>query len=438
MVEEIISVNSRTVSFLNFGSSDSNKDFNSISETKVSFFNVSDKTNGGDFIVFNTLCNSLFRFSESDFFKMMQGDCEDSQFKILMLKNGFWVKNEVDEKKLYIEFANKTNISLKRPLNLTITTTLKCNTRCKYCYEAGVVQRNFSDDKFERLIDFIKEKLCGRNFDGTLKFNIFGGEPLVNEEFIERFCHRLSDENIPFTSYMITNGSLITPEIIKKMKQWNVKDIQITLDGTSENYAILKNYIYPTGDVFGQVMQNIKLLSESGVFVHIRMNISKNNVPDIIELTSYLNKELDDYSNVTFYPAFLMGVDEEFSEEEKVEVCYSLLKKLSNLDKIPSSDKFFAAPRIHCCMKGDPNSFVVDINGDVFKCEHDVGVASKKIGTLENLFMDSENLVKLPSEKCLSCVFLPKCFGGCSAAQEKGEDFCFIEKYMIEAYMKLF
>jgi uncharacterized protein len=438
MIEEIVSANKNIVRLMNFGNSEVKDKFDLICDTKASVFNVSEISKRGDYIVFNTLCNSLFRFSAHDFLKMLEGTSADLNFRLLMLKNGFWVKKDIDELKLYFEYANKVNLTYKRPLNLTVTTTLKCNARCKYCYEKGVVQKDFLEEKFDGLIELIKNKLLDNNFDGRLKLNIFGGEPFMNEAFIDKLCKHLSSENIEFISYIITNGSLLDNKKIEKLIKWNVKDVQITLDGTAQKYAELKNYVDFDNNIFDDVIENIKFLSDNGIFVHIRMNISRNNICDIMELASFLNKEFDDYKNVTFYPAFLMETADNFSETEKVAVCYSLLKTLTDLNKIPSTEKFFSMPRIHSCMKGDPNSFVVDVDGNIFACEHDVGIKTRRIGSLDEFLLSNEKRLRKPAGKCFSCAFIPKCFGGCAAAQENGEDFCFIEKYMIKAYMKLF
>lgn len=438
MIEEIIAVNKNIVKFIDFGENGLEKTFDSISDVKVSVFNYAVSSKEDGFVVFNTLYNSLFRFSKSEYLQMISEKSDDAKFKKLMLKNGFWINKEVDERKVYIEYANYLTQNLQRAMNLTLTTTLKCNARCKYCYEKGVLQKDFSDENFEKLISFIKSKMSEERFNNELNFNIFGGEPLMNEKIIEKFCNRLLNEKINFASYMITNGSLITEEKIENFKKWNIKDIQITLDGTSKVYSKLKNYINSNDYIFDKIIENIKLLSKNGIFVHIRMNISKENLNDIIELTSFLDKEFTNNDKVTFYPAFLTGIGEEFSEEEKVEICYSLLRKLTDLNNIPSTEKLFSTPRIHACMKSDPNSFVIDVNGNIFDCEHNVGVESKKIGTLGEKFVEINNRKKELPEKCKSCVFLPKCFGGCKSTQDEGEDFCFIEKYMIEAYMKLF
>ena len=57
----------------------------------------------------------------------------------------------------------------------------------------------------------------------------------MNTDCIDVISERLKELNIEYTSYIITNGSLITDDIIKKMSDlWNTKDIQITIDGTED------------------------------------------------------------------------------------------------------------------------------------------------------------------------------------------------------------
>ena len=40
-------------------------------------------------------------------------------------------------------------------------------------------------------------------------------------------------------------------------------------------------------------------------------------------------------------------------------------------------------------------------------------------------------------QMCQSCVFLPKCSGGCQNARNHGDPPCFIDKYIITAYLEM-
>ena len=89
-------------------------------------------------------------------------------------------------------------------------------------------------------------------------------------------------------------------------------------------------------------------------------------------------------------------------------------------------------------MSDDPNSFVIDIHGNIYTCEHQVGRKQCRIGSLEaGLFTDDyRKNGKSLRGKCTSCVFLPKCMGGCESKYLAGEEPCMIEKYIIMAFLE--
>ena len=63
----------------------------------------------------------------------------------------------------------------------------------------------------------------------------FGGEPLLGERIIDRISEGLTEADLPFKSTMISNGNLITSEIIEKMVgPWHLDRIQISMDGDED------------------------------------------------------------------------------------------------------------------------------------------------------------------------------------------------------------
>ena len=98
----------------------------------------------------------------------------NDEFSNLLVDNGLWVDSELDEKAKYIACAEAYTLNMPRPLSITITTTLKCNARCAYCYENGVKQIDIREDAELKIIDFIKK----HNKSNEVHLIWFGGEPL--------------------------------------------------------------------------------------------------------------------------------------------------------------------------------------------------------------------------------------------------------------------
>lgn len=402
---------------------------------KKSEYNYIQK-NDNHYMIYNTLYNTLIRLNEYEYNVYDQVIMNDSEVEKILVDNCLWIDADIDEKAKYIACAEAYTLYVPRPLSITITTTLKCNARCPYCYEKGVKQIDIVEGAEEKIIDFIKK----HNNINRVNLVWFGGEPLMNTKFMDSLCDRFRTENILYSSYIITNGSLLNKEMIERdFINWNIKDMQVTLDGTKDVYEKTKRYIHSGEGKFYSILNNIMMAAKAGVFVNIRLNIGKNNRNSILELLRELEKVFANYENVVFYPAFLTGESNPLTEDEKVEYVKEMFLTLTNIKKLTASTKLYSLPRMHACMNGDPCQFSIDVKGNVYSCEHFVGHEEKRITTIDNELPLIDNRGKNVSfrEKCQSCVFLPKCFGGCEANWIEGDTPCMIEKYIIKAYLQI-
>lgn len=404
-------------------------------EYKKSDFNYVQQ-NENSYLIYNTLYNSLVRLNEEEFIRYNQLIDLKDEFSNLLVENGLWVYTSIDEKAKYLACAEAYTLYIPRPLSITITTTLKCNARCAYCYEKGVKQVDIEKNSEKKIIDFIKK----HNRTNEVHLIWFGGEPLMNTSFMDSLCNCLIDEKIIFSSYIITNGSLLDKEIIEtKFNFWNIKDMQITLDGTKKIYETIKNYKKHEEGEFYTILNNIRIAAENNVFVNIRLNIGRENKDNILELLKELDTIFYQYNNVVFYPAFLTGEEKILSEEERLEIVKKMLLNMKNIKKLTTSTKFYSLPRMHACMNGDPQSFSIDVNGNIYSCEHYVGKSIHRMGDLVKGLSttDTRGIDVNFREECYDCVFLPKCFGGCEANLIEGDIPCMIEKYLIKAYLQI-
>lgn len=387
-------------------------------------------------LLYNTLYNALVRLSDEEYNEFIAEHTDNTTLRSGLIENGFWVPKDLDEREKYLQVAELLTRHLKRPANYTITTTLRCNARCCYCYEAGVSQHDFSPEKAERLIEFIKSRDCSYG----VHLNWFGGEPLMNSSLIDYVSEKLYEEGIPYSAYIITNGSLLDDEMIEsKLEKWHLHDMQITIDGTREEYKKRKNYLNEDDGDYDRLFYRISQAAKKGVYIHIRLNIDRENIQDIYSLIKNLEQAFGEYNNIVFYPAFITGCEKKLSDEECVEIVYQLLKQMKDIRKLTTGRKLYAYPKIHACMKEDPNSFSVDVSGEIYNCEHLVGRPAHRIGTIEQgLFApDSRTTRSLLRNECFSCVFLPKCMGGCAASYQEHDSACMIDKYLIMAYLRL-
>ncbi len=388
-----------------------------------------------NWLVYNTLYNTLARLTNLEYEKLLGKKSCSKDLTRKFFSEGLLVEKNLDELKLYECWAKMQRKIDKPYLSVNITTTLKCNARCYYCYEKGVRHNDLSAIQTQAVTKFIKSKLRENDM---LALTWFGGEPLMNTNAIDNITASLINSDIKFSSYIITNGSMITKKLVtEKFKRWNVHDVQITLDGVAKTYEKRKAYINQRAGIFNRILKKISTVAAAGITVHIRLNIDRENMEEIFELIEILEKNFADIPEISWYPAFLTEVGNDLTEKEKILFIKNLFAKLKNPSKMNAARRLHSIPKSVPCMRNDPKSLTVDVFGNIFTCEHLVGNQNKSVGTLSN-FDNKINSARIKYKlraACKKCVFLPKCMGGCAVNLETDDEPCMIEKYIIQGYL---
>ena len=113
---------------------------------------------------------------------------------------------------------------LSAPLNICLGITRECNLRCKHCYVSDTrYDKELTTEEFLNVIKQIKQI---KVFD----VDLFGGEPLMRKDFFV-LLEALTRFKIGIC--LNTNGTLITEEIAKKLSQYHIRSVVVSLDGAS-------------------------------------------------------------------------------------------------------------------------------------------------------------------------------------------------------------
>ena len=298
----------------------------------------------------------------------------------------------------------------------TVLPTLGCNARCVYCYEEGMQQVSMTPETVEQTIRFI---LDTRESD-RVDLAWFGGEPLLRTDVIDRICEALREAGLRYRSSMTSNGSLVTPEIVAKMKHdWQLKRIQISMDGAEEDYVSRKNYLDYQG-WYHKVMNAASMLSEAGIAVTIRCNVDKDNWDGIPRFLDDLKAGVAHKRNVSVY--FCPLNDTRMSDDD-----VEMWTKIRDARPLIEAAGFHAAPfmglsldfRICHCM-ADGSGVVIVPDGSLYPCEH---CPAESLygdiwhGTTNEAAKQAFCRVDQTREKCRTCPFLPNCtsFATCPA-----------------------
>ena len=261
-------------------------------------------------IVYNFYSNYTSLFDEDTLNRYNEDKLTEEEQEELH-KRGFLIDLDVDELNDILSRRLQENLNDKTKL-YRIWTTSGCNARCFYCFEKDIKVENLTDERADKVIEYITNNI---NEEDVVTIEWFGGEPLLNINAIEKITKAVKAEcekkNAKYNSLFISNGSLITPEIVDKMEnEWNTKNIQITLDGSEEAYNKIKDYYNPEKHNFKNVVDNIMLFKDRKISVSIRLNYTEDNwilddetrikrAQDIINALPYLSGGAKNTSHLT-------------------------------------------------------------------------------------------------------------------------------------------
>ena len=400
-------------------------------------FTIDSKTMG----IYNTLSKALIGLDLQEYeqLNMYSNNMIPKEKEQVYLDNGILIPYTKNENNV-VNCSRINSIIDSTVAVYRILPTSACNARCFYCYEDRRNAVFMNKETAEQVCQFISKQSENR----AVKIQWFGGEPLMNVEIIDYITFLLrrkyDDSKISFS--MITNGSLINDKILQKMvNSWNLSNVQITLDGTLHEYNKRKNYI-GIQNAFEIVKNNIILLVNSGINTHIRLNYDFDNYIDIINLIEELGKTLPHVNNLDVYSYHLYGANNDSAiDTKKEEEWFAIQNALIEQGFSTPLRSFSLKCRKSQCFACQTNSFVISSNGELYKCSMAIDDKKAKVGDVWSGIANYKVLERwcYPGlkEKCIDCVYLPICQGGCRAGDlNYSSENCFVQKDFIDDVLR--
>ncbi len=109
--------------------------------------------------------------------------------------------------------------------------TEKCNLRCRHCYQRGQVTDLTREEIYgamDNICTTIKSWADEYNMEMSPGFQFTGGEPLLRPELFEILDRAAAME---FSTSLMSNGTLLTRETARLIRETGVSDVQVSLDG---------------------------------------------------------------------------------------------------------------------------------------------------------------------------------------------------------------
>jgi radical SAM protein with 4Fe4S-binding SPASM domain len=169
------------------------------------------------------------------------------------------------------------------PFEIVWNLTYQCNLKCKHCYEnAGGKQRHeLSTDEAKQTLDILS-KIAGI---GLPALSFSGGEPLARKDFFELAAY--AKKRIGYVS-IASNGTIITKDNAKRIKDARVDYVEISLDGATPE---VHDEFRGIPGAFERTMEGVKNCVEEGVDTCIAAVLHRDNLSELNKLIE-LSKQL--------------------------------------------------------------------------------------------------------------------------------------------------
>jgi uncharacterized protein len=150
-------------------------------------------------------------------------------------------------------------------VRVTILTTLQCNFACDYCYQGERAGDGRATEKMSLETAAQVASWIARQVDQVrprrLVLTFFGGEPLLNVpamiEIAQRSSQHATWRGVTQSVNIITNGLLLTPEVVERMKPLGLTGVKVTLDGDRDTHD-RKRPLRGGQGTFDRIIENIR------------------------------------------------------------------------------------------------------------------------------------------------------------------------------------
>lgn len=391
--------------------------------------------------IFNSFSGSLTILSKDDYTKLLHiAEYSSSDADVQEFLNQGLIVEENDDELAVVNYSRYSDTFLKKKPTFRIMTTTACNARCFYCYEKVTTSTNMSLETALNVAKFIKNASEGVE---QMTLNWFGGEPLLNPDVITLISREVSScmKDTKVFSSMITNASLFTEELMGTARNvWNVRNIQITMDGLAVVHEKRKAYTN-NANSFTKTIDIVGSLLSKGFHVSLRLNYDKKNLDDIVQLVFFIKETFGNPFNLSCYayPLFSSSscYNASFLSVEDIPIYEPIVKEAlvscgyyNSLKTLPR--------RTTACFATDPYSYVINTDGLLYKCTMDMADKSRAVGDVydgvEKNVPFIEWTTPVVPKKCLDCILLPVCQGGCRAGRILNLDMndCAIKQQAVE------
>lgn len=334
----------------------------------------------------------------------------------------------------------KPSQDIKGPRIVAWESTVACNLACVHCRASAQITSEPDELTTEKVFDLIDQLA---EFSQPI-FVISGGEPLMRPDIFDIAAYGTQRGLRVAVS---PNGTLITPQVVRQLKEAGVRRISVSIDGSTAAYH---DMIRGVPDAFDAAMEGLALCREGELGFQLNtvvMRQTRDDLPAVRDLAVRIGAEA--WHVFMLVPTGRGKIDDVVSPQEYEEILYEIYGMTRNSPipiRVTCGPHFMRVvaqnrrkdrerpnlvrPRTRGhpgrldrttrgCLAGDGYCFV-SYRGDVTPCGYFPVVAGNVCQkSFKEIYLDSSLFRSLRDfgqyeGKCGACEFLRMC-GGCRA-----------------------
>ena len=380
-----------------------------------------------------------------------------------LAENGFLVDSRDADWSNVREYFHSVRES-KEQLRMTVLTTLQCNFACDYCIQGDHGDYNktaakMSLDTAAQLADWAARRLDTLG-SPSFALTFFGGEPLLNLPVVyylaERMWKACEARGVSMIVNIITNGLLLTPEVVDRLLPYGLNGVKITLDGDRDTHNTMRPLRGGQG-TFDKIINNVRQVA-SKTRIAIGGNFDMETAGSYPALLDFLKAQdfADKLSKVAFKPiirepksqpaaapsigkfipltavgdakplggACMSSAGAAVSTTGGCDSCHMLDDQMSFLREETRKRGFPTVDGVHMgpCEIHRRHAYTISPDGSLYACPGFAGDTTQSVGHIDGRSESprAEAASRFEAlaawKECSGCAFIPVCAGGCSVA----------------------
>jgi uncharacterized protein len=441
---------------------------------KASIFNLRVPLEGDDVFLMNTLTDAQAIVS-SDVAAFLDAEIDPGTLDVdartafdELVENGFLTPGREYDRDALNRYLDQVTSDTSE-LNVTVLTTLQCNFACDYCFQGDHGDYNKFAEKMSlemaaRVAGWIEREL-DRVHPEKFVLTFFGGEPLLNLPVMYYLAERLwtatASRGVQQITSIITNGLLLTEDVVDRLLPLGLKGVKITLDGDRDTHNRMRPLRGGQG-TFDRIIENMRRIA-GRCQIAIGGNFDDSSFGSYSTLLSFLKEEFEGkLAKVNFKPTVRTPEDAgvhvskaAFSSKgilsltpvqadghplkalggtcmtsagagtgSTCDSCHSLDDQMTFLREETRRHGFNTSDGVHNgpCHVHMKHAHTIGPDGSLYACPGFTGEKHMSTGHID----DRKDLLReraqqqfdrlSPWKECGDCAFIPVCAGGCIAA----------------------